>query len=174
MYLGAPCPSLLQLFMSFSRSFSVWRKAWAYLTYTRLRAWQPRHGVSLFIQDTTEQEQGCCSMVKKKAWETRPVIDYVNSPKAHAGVIWNTTVDGTSLLLLVQKKELGTWCWDCPTSCSEGLAKLRHLQTHFAYLGPKQQQQQQFTNHKPTRWLKRWEVCQLHVYLCTAFTKITG
>lgn len=61
----------------------------------------------------------------------------------------------------------------CPMSCSEGLAKLRHLQMHFAYLGPKQQQQQQLTNHKPMGWLKRGEVCQLRVYFCAAFTKIT-
>lgn len=41
----------------------------------------------------------------------------------------------------------------CPMSCSEGLAKLRHLQMHFAYLGPKQQQQQQFTKHTAIRRL---------------------
>lgn len=41
----------------------------------------------------------------------------------------------------------------CPMSGSEGLAKLRHLQMHFAYLGPKQQQQQQFTKHTAIRQL---------------------
>lgn len=43
----------------------------------------------------------------------------------------------------------------CPMSRSEGLAKLRHLQMHFAYLGPIQQQQQQFTKHTAIRRLHR-------------------
>lgn len=42
-----------------------------------------------------------------------------------------------------------------PMSRSEGLAKLRHLQMHFAYLGPIQQQQQQFTKHTAIRQLHR-------------------
>lgn len=43
----------------------------------------------------------------------------------------------------------------CPMSRSEGLAKLRHFQMHFAYLGPIQQQQQQFTKHTAIRQLHR-------------------
>lgn len=172
MHCGAPCLSLLWVFLSFSRPDSV-SKNLLELNKTK-KVQQHWHGVSFALRLQLSRNT-CCSVLKKKARKRRLIIYYVKSQCASLGLQMSykmSTVDGMRLLCFLQRKELGIWC-RLDQCHALKLWQSSHLQMHFDYLGLKQQQQQQSTNHKPIRWLNWWEVCQLCVYLCTAFTKIT-
>lgn len=171
MYHGVPCFFLLQVFMSFSRPFSTWKK--------HMSIWpkQTKHGASFSSRRQLDRNKAVTPFPHKKHERKRPVIYYVTVPiqiAGSAGEIWTMNSRWHTAAPLFPKEKKKDQEPDAGLShvMLWRSGKAQTLTNALRLFGT--QTATTATIHKAhsNQTATQWELCQLPVYLYAAFPKI--